>query len=58
MERIPIPKGVNVETENLLNQIMDEASGKYIVLDSAPTTVNQLLKEGQKGIFSGATKPF
>ena len=49
MERIPIPKGVNTETENLLNNIMDTVLGSPIILDTAPTAAIPLLTEGQIG---------
>lgn len=52
MERIPIPKGVNVETENLLNNIIDSSIGIPIILDSAPTTAGAQLKENNLG-FDG-----
>lgn len=53
MIRIPIPDGVNVETKLLLNLMMDMAAPLCIVLDSAPTTANELLKEGERGLYGG-----
>ena len=53
MERIPIPRGLEVEQEALINQIVDAAAMIPVVLDTAPTTVNQILKEGQRGVYGG-----
>lgn len=53
MERIPVPKGVNTETENLLNNMMDSSLGNPIVLSSAPTTSGGELKENNVGFYSG-----
>lgn len=52
MERIPVPKGVNTETEGLLNGIMDSVLGNPIILDSAPTTAGGQIKENNLG-FDG-----
>lgn len=52
MERIPVPKGLNTETENLINNIMDSALGTPIILDSSPTTAGAELKENNIG-FDG-----
>jgi len=52
MERIPIPKGLNTETEGLLNNLMDSVLGNPIIMDSAPTTTGAELKENNIG-FDG-----
>ena len=51
MERLVVPSKTDLELRNMLHSMMDGASGVPIVLDQAPTSANQLLKEGQRGIF-------
>lgn len=56
MERIPVPKGVNTETEGLLNSIMDttpEILDLSTKLETAPTTANGSVKESQFALYSG-----
>lgn len=51
MERGTIPPSVDVETQQILNYIMDGATPLPIILTSAPTTAGAELKEGQVGQF-------
>lgn len=51
MERVPLPENVTPELRRLYEYLMDEAPGRPITLQAAPTTAGGELKENQRGIF-------
>lgn len=53
MDRIPISVDMSRNEQDALNKIMDGASNVPIILDTEPTTVNNILNEGQRGFFNG-----
>lgn len=53
MERMQLPKEIKPDHQFFLNMLLDGAAPVPIVLDSAPTTANGLLKEGQRGLYGG-----
>lgn len=54
MERPIIPPSVDTELAKTINGLADGASNTPIILKSAPTTSNKVLKEGQRGYFNGS----
>lgn len=53
MERQPLPDDISADQRIFYNSLLDGAAMIPIVLESAPTTVNALLKEGQRGLYGG-----
>lgn len=50
MERIPFPEGL-AKYADFFNRIFDSATEAPIILSTAPTTANGILKEGQRGQY-------
>lgn len=53
MERIILPDKISADQQLFYNSLLDGAAPVAIVLDSAPTSANKLLKEGQRGFYGG-----
>lgn len=58
MERIPLPKSIPQDTQNILNQILDGAVGDVIQLSADVTTSGGQLKTNQVGFNPTSRKLF
>lgn len=53
MERLIVPPQTETNLKKMIQGVMDGAAAIPTVLSQAPTTANQILKEGQRGYFNG-----
>ncbi len=58
MDRIPVPNKVDADLKDVLHQIMDEAIGSIIRLDSDVTTLGDELQVNQIGFNPTTSRLF